>query len=766
MTDNAPKEALPFGKPGKPIDLVGFIRRYGLFVLGTGAFLFTLTVPLVLLISKPNFEVHALMRIDPVIPSLITKSEDPSIINYYSDYANTQAKRILDHDVLKQTVEKLTPEQKSSIFPKQIPSDVCAEILGTIVKVNPVPGTHLLELGISGPKKKGLAPLLNNLMQVYLDKVRKGNQMQDDERLVYLRNEKEALGNDIAAIEEKLNILTQDISTADFSETYNMANKKAEELQQISVNALYDRITSQNQFLEVEKNNRKIRQLSLEPMVEERVMGDQSLHATSSWTYQQQQQLRSTTDGLTNTNPDRLYVEERMKAMRDYERKLRNEVRSSAKEIVYGKVDYELKKLLIESRNKADKAQQTEAEILRELENAKNESVRVSLGLHLGESLKSNLKHKRDLLDQIDTRIHELELEGKAPLHIAIESVAREPDEPAGSNTKKLMIAFFGLSFGSVLVLFFGIEYLDDRIRRKEEIKAALGYPPAKEIPKADVGTPFHRILQLVPDGAAARTIRSLAVKIIQEKKSSNAQVILFSAVERQARTTSLCMNCAEALATLVPGVLILETAANTPPLGTLAGLDHPPAGVTELLRSTEAPETYIIRGKENEPDMLCCGNASGHALPQQRIRAMMEQLRTMYDIICIDCPPVMESNLTEHMALYADIVTLIVLGDSSLYKDLRTSAEIFVRLEVPAIMPILNRGSMVRITQIDKLLEKPPEYLDKIATEKIEELLRKVPSLGRAIEVAGKALSSLKTHEKSAPRDGSKKKPSSTHPS
>ncbi|AOS84182.1 hypothetical protein BIU88_08595 [Chlorobaculum limnaeum] len=745
MKDNAPKEALPFGKPNKPIDIVGFVKRYGLFVLVIGAFLFTLTVPLVLLISKPNYEVHALMRIDPVIPSVITKSEDPSIMNYYSDYSNTQARRMMDFDVLEATVKKLTPDQRNAIFPPNLPTATCAEIAGIIIKINPVPGTHLIDISVSGPKKKGLAPLVNSLMRVYLDKMRRGNEMQDNERLVYLKNEQQALTNDIAAIEEKLNLLTKEISTADFGEDNNIASKRADELQQASVNAFTERISSENQLREAEKNSQQLKKLSLDPMVEERVMGDQSLHSTSSWTYQQQQQLRSTTDGLTQNNPDRIYVEQRMKAMRDYEKKLQNEVRNSAKMIVYGKRDYEQKRELILSKNKAEKAKSTEEELLKELDKTRQESVRISLGLHLGEALKSSLKHKRDLLDQIDTRIHELELEGKAPLHVAIESLAREPESPAGSNTKKLMLVFFAISFGSVGVLFAAVDFLDNRIRRKEDIKAALGYPPAKEIPESAEKKPLLDVLELAPGDPAAQAIRSLAVKLVHENRQSGSKIILFSGVERQTGATSLAWNCARALGSLAPKVLLIEAATNAPPLSKLNGLAKEPAGVRELLAGTKSPEEVIVSGGEGSPDMLYHGEAAAGITPQQRLPGILAALRERYDFICIDAPPVLESNLTENLALHADIVTLVALGESTMYRDLRAAAEVFVRLEVPAIMPILNWGGPAKSSTIDRLLEKPPEFLDRIETGKLEALLRNLPSGDRLFDLAASVLASLK---------------------
>ena len=82
-------------------------------------------------------------------------------------------------------------------------------------------------------------------------------------------------------------------------------------------------------------------------MVDEMVMKDASLNLTSSWTYQQQQQMRSSTDGLTKSNPDRIYIEERMKAMQQYEKKQKNELNKSAHKILYGKRDFDLNKELI-----------------------------------------------------------------------------------------------------------------------------------------------------------------------------------------------------------------------------------------------------------------------------------------------------------------------------------------------------------------------------------------------------------------------------------
>ena len=725
INENVIREPLPYGKKSKSLDFIGFAKRYGLFILVIGSFLFTISVPIVLLIRKPNYEVKALMRVDPIIPSLITTSEDPSIINYYQDYARTQSLRMMSFDVLKKTVEKLSPDERASLFPRGMAPDQCANILSFIIKTNPLIGTHLIEITASSPKKEGLAPLVNNFMRVFLEKVRKNSEMQDNERLSYLKSKKQALVTEVSSIENQLILLTKDINTATFSEAYNLAGKKTEELQILYIKSLGEQIAAKTQFDEKAKLNTQIKSLSLEPMVDEMVMKDASLNLTSSWTYQQQQQMRSSTDGLTKSNPDRIYIEERMKAMQQYEKKQKNELNKSAHKILYGKRDFDLNKELIIAKTDLERTKTAQEQVTEELKKNNTEAIKTSVGIHQGESLEAALKHKRELLDRVDTRIQELEVEGKAPLRLSIESAARRPDQAEGSNVKKLFLIFFGISFGAVAGVFFAYDYLDNRIRRPKDILQAIGYPPACIIPKSTSSIPFHQLVSLAPEHEVTKAIRSLAVSLLHEKTETNASVFLFTGVDTGAGCSSIALNTAQALAALSPKVLLIESA---PVFSGLSGLSLEQEGLSDFLNSSDPWEKYIVKSQEYAIGIMHAGNNMVGNISQFRIKELLESAKDEYDFICIDCAPVLQSDLTEHVALYSDIVVLIALGDSTLFPDLRKAAELLVHLKVPAIAPLLNWGGVIRSISIDKLLEKQPEILDKINTKKIEEFIQKLP--------------------------------------
>jgi len=729
INEHVIREPLPYGKPSKSLDFIGFAKRYGLFILVIGSFLFTITVPIVLLISKPNYEVKAIMRIDPVMPSLITSTDDPQIINYYQDYAHTQAQRMMSFDVLKKTVEKLTPDEKSSIFPKGMPTDKCATILSFIIKTNPLIGTHLIEITASSLQKEGLAPLVNKFMAVFLEKVRKTAEMQDNDRLVFLRNKKNELTADISTIENKLIILTKNINTATFSEGYNIAGKKNEQLQILYIKSLGEQIVAKTQLDEKGKVNNQIKSLSLDPMVDEMVMKDNSLNLTTTWTYQQQQQMRSSTDGLTKNNPDRIYIEERMNAMREYEKKQKNELKINAHKILYGIRDFGLNKDLITAKSDFERTKTVEKQVGEELKKANDESIKTSVGIHLGESFEAELKHKRELLDHIDTRIQELEVEGKAPLHLSIESAARKPDHAEGSNLNKLFMIFFSVSFGAVGCVFFAFEYFDNRIRRAKDIQQALGYPPTCIIPKSIENIPFHQLISLAADNEATKSIKSFAVKLSLEKAESNAAIILFSGVDSDSGCTSLSLNTAQALSTLAPKVLLIEGNIADPALNKITGLSPEPKGLSDFLNSTELWKTFIVSSPTYNISIMHAGNTMVKNVSQHRIKELFDLARKEYDYICIDCTPVLQSDLTEHLALYADIIVLISVGESTHFNDLRKAAELLVHLKVPAIAPLLNWGGLKRSMSIDKLLEKQPEILDKINTKQIEKIIQNLPA-------------------------------------
>lgn len=715
LTQNSMRQPLPLGRAGKPMDLQSFARRFGLLIVVLGAFIFSMLAPMVLLVSKPNYEVHSVLKIDPVIPSFITKFEDPSIINYFHDYARTQSELMKEFQILAETVNRLTPEEKAALQLTKLKPEECVAILRKKIKITPGTSTHLIELTASGSNAQGLAPLLNRLMEVFLEKVRHEAEMKDNDRLTYLTETRQSLNDAISTIETRLKTLVDTIHTSSFAEEFNMLQKKVQKLQELSVQSFGDRVLAEKEYQQSAKKAEALKALSLSPMVDEMVMKNQSLDFISSWTYQQLQQMRASLDGITKTNPDRVYVEQRMGAMRSYEDKLRQEVHEKAKTILNGKRNYDLENELLNAQKKLETSKAAEQEVLTALAANQEQAGNISKGLIDGDGLKQDLNHKRDLKFRIDTRIHELIAEGKAPLRISIESQARTPNDPTNSNTKKLLLLCFVAAFGSVGGGLFAYDFFDNRIRSSSSVERALGHPPTWPISETPAEVPFHRLLTLSPNVQAAKAIRSLAVRLNREKMENGAKVFLFTSVGRGAGCSGITLNCAQALTGLTPKVLVMEGNMQNPELARLSHPEGHRSSLGEALVGSAPDAQSVVHDPERGIDLLPAAKGTLDQPARRRLLELIQQASAHYDAICIDSDAILQCDLTEYFAVHADVVVLISQGDSTNYRDLRRAAEILVRLEVPAIAPVLNWGGQKRDMWIDNVLAKLPIMLEDL---------------------------------------------------
>ena len=710
--DQLHQPSLLEGKAKKPLDIFGFIFRYGLIIVVGGFALLTMLIPLVLLVSKPNYETHAMLKIDPVVPSLITKSEDPSITGYYHDYVRTQASRIKEFSLLKEAVEKLRPEEKAAVLPAHLSADECVPILQAIMQINPVGRTHLLELTIQGPEKEGLAPMLNSVMEVYLQKMRNEQVDKNKNRLDYLTAKKQTLAQKIEKQEKTLRELAVTVLSSSFAEDFNLWQQRAAELQKSYVHLYADRVQAENANIFQETTAAQLRELSLEPLVDEGVMDNRAIGFTSSWTYQQLQDMRASIDGVTRDNEDRKRIESRMQAMRDYENTLRRETSETIGSITYGKRGLDLDKERIKKENRYRESVASEEMLKAAFDEATLKSGQNSAAMLRGQSLETQLAHDRDMFFRIDTRIHEMKAESMAPLRVIIEAPAREPENPAGSNTKKLLMLCFAVSFGSIGGLFAVIEFLDNRIHSPKNIIHAFGHPPCWPISRSPEGVNFYNVMSKGSDSVTAKAIRSLATKLYRAFEDKQSRVFLFTAVDTGCGNTEIMLNTAQALACHVPKVLVIDGNLSRDDLFRKLDIPESHPGLLDMLEGKNSFDECVYHDRDRSIDTLCSCVGQPNQLTAQKFREFLKKAKKDYDIICIDSSPVRSCDFTEYLAVQSDVGILISQGDSTLYRDLRQTAEILVRLEIPALATVLNWGGKKKKIWLDEYLDRIPKIL------------------------------------------------------
>lgn len=707
----AQTDLLPGTKKGKPLDIFRFIRKYALLIIILGNFIFTLIIPFALMAIKPYYKTSAKLQIDPVVQTIIGKGQEASILQQYNDYARTQANRLRSHDVLKDAVERLTPEERDALFFPGAPLEVCVNRLHSRLSVEMVRRTHLIELEIQGGRRTGLAAILNNVMAAYKDNVDSQQRQKNTNRLNYLQSERNHLREQINQKINTLKAIAKQTHTSEFKEMYNFFYKRAEQLQQAKVKIDLKLMDVETDYQQKLKEKERISALDMEPYVEEVVANDWGLDSTQSWTYQKLQELRTKLDGLSTKSSDRTYIEARMKAMSQYEKQMTNEVRELAKMTVYGKRDYELTTNLIREKSRYEALTDAAKDISKQLEEARDQANINSERLITGEQIQAELRHMRELLFKYESRINELGVQSNAPSRISIALAAERPTSPAGNNAKKLIMVCLVVPFGFVGFICIALEFTDKRITSPLNIAHALGHPSTWPISRCLPDIPFHRATLDAPDSVTAKAIRSLALRIYKENKTHEAHFFLFSSVDDRSGTSEILINVAHLLGQIHPNILVLECVTTQPVFRRLLEIpeDHP--GIADIIRGRADFHECVFTDFERNIDVIPA-NGDENVQESGLVYGMLTTMaREDYDIILMDSSPVLRNDFTEYLTVFSDVLLLIAQGNRTTYGALRQVAQLFIRQQIPAIIPVLNWGGPRYVGPLGKKLESSSIY-------------------------------------------------------
>ncbi|SMC99148.1 Uncharacterized protein involved in exopolysaccharide biosynthesis [Desulfocicer vacuolatum DSM 3385] len=704
--ETSSQELLPGTKKGKPLDIFRFLRKYTVPIIVLGNFIFTLLIPFALMGIKPYYMATAKLQIDPVVQTIIGKGQENSILQQYSDYSRTQATRLRSHDVLEEAVKRLVPEHRDALFFPGAPQERCITMLHKKLSVKIVRRTHLIELELQSGRRTGLAQVLNNVMESYKDIVDSQQKQQNQTRLKYLESERDHLRRSIDNKITTLKDIAKKTHTSEFSEMYNFYYKRAEQLQQAKVKIdlmLMDVETAYNQKVQEKE---KISKLDMEPFVEEVVANDWGLDSTQSWTYQQLQELRTKLDGLSEKSSDRTYIEERMKAMSRYEKKMTNEVRKLADMTVYGKRDYELTTNLIKEQSRYDALREAAKDISTQLAKAREEAAINSERLINGEQTQAELRHMRGLLFKYESRINELGVQANAPSRISFALRAQTPMSPAGNNAKKLVMVCVIVPFGFIGFICLVIEFMDNRITNPMNITHALGHPSTWPISRALPHVPFSRVTLEAPASVTSKALRSLALRIYKENQTNESRIFLFNAVTDTSGTSEIILNVGNLLGQIHPNILIIEAVTAKPAMRRL--LDIPPSqpGIAEMINGEADFNECIYTDAERNVDILPASGKEKFQNSTLIYGMIITMAKKNYDIVLIDSSPVMQNDFTEYLTVFSDVLLLVVQGNRAMYSDLRRTAELFIRQQIPAIIPVLNWGGPRYVGKLEKRME------------------------------------------------------------
>ena len=275
---------------------------------------------------------------------------------------------------------------------------------------------------------------------------------------------------------------------------------------------------------------------------------------------------------------------------------------------------------------------------------------------------------------------------------------ATAPDKPVRPTPEKngVIALIAGLMLGVGIA--FLIDYLDDSIKNKEDLThATSGLPVIGLIPVVSDWRPQDeaQVVSLSapksPAAEAYRTLRTAIQFIGLEHPTKTLQVT--SAGPQEGKSTTLA-NLAVALARAGQEVVVVCCDLRRPRIHEFYGLDNT-AGFTSVLLG----KVSLHAALQPVPDQARVSLLASGPLPpnpsellsSRRTREVLDLLRSEFDIVLIDSPPVLPVTDALVISGLVDATLVVSVAGGTTRKEAARTVELLRQVDAPLIGSVLN---------------------------------------------------------------------------
>lgn len=274
------------------------------------------------------------------------------------------------------------------------------------------------------------------------------------------------------------------------------------------------------------------------------------------------------------------------------------------------------------------------------------------------EKAQRELEVQRSILEALQARIAQEGISLEVP-RTAVEIV--DPAEPSLRPVSPdvflniLLSLFVGL--GAALGLAYFIEYLDTSIKTVDDVERSMGLPVLGVIPQK-----VRPLIEEGPESPHAEAYRVLRTNMQFAAKASGGAIAMVSGGIGEGKSTTL-FNLAFICAQLGDKVLIVDSDLRRPVQHTILGMSNRFGLTNVLMRDVPIEETIKATSVPNL-HFLPSGKlprSSLGLLDAQRLRELVKNLKSRYDYVFFDSPPVMGVSDASILVSEMDAVMLVI---------------------------------------------------------------------------------------------------------
>jgi polysaccharide biosynthesis transport protein len=274
-------------------------------------------------------------------------------------------------------------------------------------------------------------------------------------------------------------------------------------------------------------------------------------------------------------------------------------------------------------------------------------------------------------------------------------STAWVPDTPVSPNVPlNLAIALVvGLFLGSALA--FVRDYFDDSVKSKETVENVTGVGTLGLIPK--VGSGDELVTVLHPSAPAAEAFRLLRTSVKFLGIERQVRVVQVTSPSPGEGKTMVAANLAVAFAQAGDRVVLVGGDLRLPRMEEMLDVPLTPGLTAVLIGDVTLPQAMQTAAGVPNLSVLPAGypppNPS-ELLSGERARRLIDVLGQTYDVVIIDCPPVLPVTDSLVLARMADTTLLVISANKTSKRSLTRAVELLRQVDAPLSGTVLNSAS------------------------------------------------------------------------
>jgi len=271
-------------------------------------------------------------------------------------------------------------------------------------------------------------------------------------------------------------------------------------------------------------------------------------------------------------------------------------------------------------------------------------------------------------------------------------SDAGAPDTPVSPNLPlNLAIGVvFGLFLGAALA--FARDYFDDSVKSKEMVERVTSVPTLGLIPKFDPGVGVVTISH--PSAPAAEAFRLLRTSVKFLAVERQVRVVQVTSPSPAEGKTMVAVNLAIAFAQAGDRVVLVGGDLRRPHMEEMLDVPLTPGLTAVLIGDVTLPQAIQTVSSVPNLSVLPAGypppNPS-ELLSGERARRLIDVLGQTYDVVVIDCPPVLAVTDSLVVARMADTTLLVTSANRTSKRSLSRAVELLHQVDAPLVGTVLN---------------------------------------------------------------------------